>query len=664
MAKQIVDNADDEKKEGEFPVTDFMGTGMSKGDILEQVQAEITESLNYVRSKRQIFRDRIKLYNNQRKQRNKIGIMTLYNTMNTLMALSYTDELSVAFGGKGFAGSDIAENIELLAKSDNEDMEMDVLNYIKEWDRFFFGVAIRLVHGYDESNQTPIVESMDPLCWLPDPQGGLRPRNFRYFGFEVEMSKGELTEDRGFFNTECLTPSQTADDETQQTKDAYAEAQGLDPVLRQKVRPEYEGSIYNLVHWYTHLNGKKYLLTLSEDRSEIVRLERIKPVYEKEKKDERYNEWGLVLNYFSPERNNPFGTSVGDLVEDKQRAKSILANLLLGLVKSQLYPMYLYDRDRILNRRDLDFSYNKMIGVRGGVDGAVAVMNKAPSQFADTQNVSQMLDKETSLSTGASSVQSGVTSDTTATLGENQMVQANANIRFALGNKINGWGEKQFWKLWYRCYVQFFGKAEEKIIEVTDAFGVQSLTLYRDQFVIEKSPKIIIKSRLESMAQMAQDRVGFDAVAPLILQDPTMPQVSRKYTQRHMLKLHGLSREQISVIAPMTPDEMDAHNENLLLARNETVKIEVGEDHLSHIVIHMTGPNSNAKRAHILAHKMAYIQSGQAEKDKQLMMQGNAGDQQRASIAQGIMGAMNAAQNTQKPTNTPVASPQPATIGA
>lgn len=663
MQKNRKDKSDGEKKSQDV-VSVFAVAGVTKEVVLEQVSAEINESREYVRSKRQIFRDRLKLYNNQRKQRSKIGIMTLYHTMNTLMALSYTDELSVSFGGKGFAGTDIAENTELLAKSDQEDMEMDVVNYMKDWDRHFFGVGIRLVHGYDESNQTPIVESMNPLCWLPDPQGGLRPRLFRYFGFEVELAKSEMTIERGYFNVGALGASQTPDNETQQTRDAYAEAQGLDPTVRRVARPEtYGGTIYNVIHWYTQIQGKKYLVTVSDDLSTVVRFERIKPVYEKEKKNEAFNEWGLVLNYLSPERHNPFGTSVGDLVEDKQRAKSILANLLLALVKSQLYPMYLYDREKILNRRDLDFSFNKFVGVRGGVSGAVEVMNKAPSQFADTQNVAQMLDKETSLATGASGVQSGVTSDTAATLGENQMVQANANMRFALGNKINNWGEKQFWRLWYRCYVQHFGRAEEKIIEVTDAFGVQTLTLSRKQFLIEKSPKIIIKSRLETVAKMAQDRVSFATVAPMILQDPAMPQVSRKYTQRHMLKLHGLSREQIGVMVPPTPDEMDAQNENLLIARNEAVKIEIGEDHLSHMVIHMTAPDTNAKRTHIQAHKMAYIQSGQQARDKQMATQGRNGDQQMASMAQSQLGAMNAAQNTSKPTNTPINQPQAAMAG-
>lgn len=643
-------------EEEQKPKKMIPNTDLTEEEVIEQIKSEYEEGLEFVKEKRQTFRDRLKLYNNQRKQKDKIGITLLYNTMVTLLAVYYTDELAVSFGGKGIAGTDMAENIELLAKSDNEDMNMDIINYMTQWDRLFFGVGIRAVHGFDFDNQVPIVESYDPFSWIPDPHGSLVPGSFRYMGFEVEMIDAEMTEDAGFYNTANLPCLGQPSDEMKQTQDAYREAQGLSMTdqIPGRGHKNYKGKVYPMINWYTVVDGRRYLITVPSDFSRVVRFEEIKPVYEKEKKNQLITPWGIALNYYSPERTNPFGTNVGDLVEDKQRAKSILANLQVSVVKAGLYPMYLYNRQKILNRRDLDFDFNKMIGVNGDPNNAAIPLNKDVARIGDTNNTSQMLDKEASLATGADANQSGVMSSTTKTASEVQQVQANANIRFALGSKINAWGDKEFWRLWYRCYVQFFPKVEAKIIEVTNAFGVQSLTLYGKQFLTEKSPKIIIRSKMESMAQAERERVAFSAIAPVILQDPTRPMVARHYTERHMLKLHGLTREQINIMIPPTPDEMTAHMENELLGRNEMVKLNINEDHLSHIAIHIAAPDSNAKKAHIQAHKQAYVQSGQQERDNRLREAAITNNRAAANSAQNSMMSTHAASVAQqKPSNAP-----------
>lgn len=644
----------------------FQETSYSEDAILTQISEEFSEGLEFVREKREVFRTRLKLYNNQRKQRDKIGVTTLYNVMNTLLAVYYTDDLAVSFGGKGIAGTGIAENLEKLAKSDQEDMDMDVINYLTQWDRFFFGVGIRAVHGFDFDNQVPYVESYDPFSWIPDPQMTLKPNSARFMGFEIEALKSDMTEERGFFDTDKLSyvgKNAQRSDENAQTMEAYRDAQGLSTTDRLLAgrngldKKKYAGEVYNMVNWYTIIDGKRYLITCDAEFKKIVRMEHIKPVFKKEKKNELLTPWGVALSYYSPSRVDPFGTSVADLVEDKQRAKSVIANLNVAAVKAALYPMYLYNRQKILNRRDLDFSFNKAIGVNGDPNGSVLPLNKDATRIGEAQNTSQMLDRETSLSTGASEAQQGVMSDTSRTLGEVQQVQANANIRFALGNKINNIGEKDFWMLWYRCYVQFFPKAEAKMVEVTNAFGAQSITMYGKQFISEKSPRIIIRSKLESKNTMERERVAFAAISPIILQDPTRPMVSRRYTERHMLKLHGLDPEQVNIMIPPDPDEMTAHQENELLARNELPKISIDEDHLSHIAIHLTAPDTNATRQHISAHRVAYKRSGQKAKDDEMRRQAMAGGagNTSANIAQNTIASQNASQSRSVP-NVPASS--------
>jgi hypothetical protein len=57
--------------------------------------------------------------------------------------------------------------------------------------------------------------------------------------------------------------------------------------------------------------------------------------------------------------------------------------------------------------------------------------------------------------------------------------------------------------------------------------------------------------------------------------------------------------------------------ENELLNKNDTknVKISPEEDHLSHMLIHSQAEKTPATTAHINAHKMAYFESDQRQRD-------------------------------------------------
>ena len=252
-----------ERKESDIP------SGLPPRDeILAQALAEVTESRAYVSTKREAFRDRIKLYNNQRRQRDKVGDNSIYNIINTLLAIYYTDEVQVGFVGREFGDVEKASNLENLYKFDHEEMEMDVTNYLVQWDRFFFGVGIKLLAEWNKKTQTPIARTVSPLSWLPDPNGFLMMRNFRYSGFEVEYLDSQLTTKNGFFNLDRLSvlPVLDKSSETEMTREALNEAHNLSDagdVNRESQR------VYKMIDLFTCLNGKKYLLTLNNDCTEI-----------------------------------------------------------------------------------------------------------------------------------------------------------------------------------------------------------------------------------------------------------------------------------------------------------------------------------------------------------------------------------------------------------
>jgi len=611
-------------------------------DIIAQAKEEIRLSRDYVREKRIEFRDRLKLYNNQRKQKDKIGDTSIFNVMNTMLAVYYSDEMQVTFSGRDMGDVTAAANTEDLAKFDYEEMGMDVLNYLVQWDRFFFGVGIRQLSGWNKKTKTPIPKSLNPLTWLPDPSGHLIINNFRWNGFEVSYNRSQMTPERGFINLHLLKEkSGKRGTDSELTEAAYREAQGLDDVEDQHNKNKNNIS-YDMVDQFMEIKGsdginRKFLVTFDDEVTNIFRFEEIKAITAAEKEDPSLVPFPLALNYYSPNRTDPFGTSVPDLVEDKQRAKSVFKNLQMSAAKADIYPMYMYNRDKILNRRDLDFAFNKFIAVRGDVgDTVVRPLNKSGSKLDTSLNVIQALDGDIEISTGIDKNASGVLSDQQRTLGEVQQTTANANLRFLLGSKINAWGERRFWKLWYRLYKQNFAAAEKKVIRLKSAMNDNFIALTRKDFISINDPDIKIGSKLEMEQNRLRDRAAFAAVLPIINGDPTKPIASKRYAERHLLRLYGISQEEINVISPKTPDEMKANMENELLNRNnkKDVEAQAEEDHLSHIVIHGQAEQTPATVAHINAHKQLYFETGQAQMAREAQMQMQGGSMQNIAANQ------------------------------
>lgn len=627
--------------EQESPKIEYLPeTTIPAKEVLVRLQEYYKLSSDYVREKRQSFRERYKLYNNQRKDKRKIGITSIYTMMNALLAVSYTDELTVAFGQRHIQDADSADRWEKLARFDYEEMSMERIDYVTKWNSLFYGVGIRVLNEWDSDSDTPLPRVMDPFSWLPDPKADGIMMNHRYHGFEIEASVDDVTEENGYFNLSCLKGHRPSD-ELQNTRNMQDDAHGMGTVYGDQT---YQKSVHNLIDWFFSwkVDGvmKKFLATTDGSCGHIVRFQELKPKTNAEKKNPAKVPFPVILNYYSPEPGNPFGVSVPDLTEDKQRAQSIMANLRIAVERSRLYPMYLYDKTRILNRRDLDFGFNKLIGVPGPVDeGIVRPMQRDTKQLGQTLTMEQSLQAEAERATGAGPTQQGVMNDTARTLGEIQQVQANANLRFMLSSSVYAWGEKFFWQLWMRCYEIYFEDGKEKIIDVTSSIGSNYLVITKSKLACTVDPRVRIVSKLQHAAEREKARVEFASVIPQLLQDPTIPLVSKNFARRHLFRLHNIDQEQIDILVPKTPDEMDAEMENELLVRNMMTEIEAEDDHLSHIVIHSKMQANPATMAHIEAHKKAYRTLGQQAQVNEQMLAGQGGMRDTALQAQSQVSA-------------------------
>jgi hypothetical protein len=61
----------------------------------------------------------------------------LYQTMQTFMAVSYTDELSVEFTSREVWNETQADNLQNLAEFDQEEMNVEEMMYRVKWNQYF-----------------------------------------------------------------------------------------------------------------------------------------------------------------------------------------------------------------------------------------------------------------------------------------------------------------------------------------------------------------------------------------------------------------------------------------------------------------------------------------------------------------------------------------------
>ncbi|MDR2541709.1 MAG: hypothetical protein LBD11_08465 [Candidatus Peribacteria bacterium] len=68
----------------------------------------------------------------------------------------------------------------------------------------------------------------------------------------------------------------------------------------------------------TIYNGKKYFSCWTADRLHLLRVYEYLPILKEEKQDNTLIPREIAVSYFKPRRNDAFGESMCDMLEDKQ----------------------------------------------------------------------------------------------------------------------------------------------------------------------------------------------------------------------------------------------------------------------------------------------------------------------------------------------------------
>lgn len=566
--------------------------------LLAQVKSEYSIAWSYMKPKIDEWALRLKLYNNQKRDKEAVGDPLMFTALQTVLASLYSDRLTSEFSGREEGDEETASNLNHLASYDEDNMDKDFVDYEWDWDACFFGRGLLLFQQWDKDSNTPIPEVIDPITWLRDPKaksvnGDRMGRGaMRFGGREIRLTKHDMKTAKVYFNFNGLkADSNDVNSVLDRNSELRAEAQGLGSV-GQKNTLEGENKDFRLLEWFTMWKGEKVLVTLAENRKTIVRM----TVLEK-------GNWPIIDRPIYPMAHDWDSVSIPDLTEDKQRARSVMQNLGIQTAKAGLHPMYLYNTTKIKNKADLNFETNKFIGVTGDVTGAVAPLQKEGIK-SDVQWILDVLDTAAQRATATPEIQQGVQSADKRTFGEINLIASKVDTRYSLSAKIFGWSEKRFWKQWYRLYKKHFSAGiAEKVLRIAGSLGPQWRTLTREQIVMNTDPDVEITSKVisdEQRLQKLQMFRGFVKDALAILG----PQGSNsRFMVKQLGKYSGMTKDEIDRVLPPNYDELKSEEENQDLNAGNIVSVEPTDDDMIHMENHNKAKDGPEKYAHMNAHK-------------------------------------------------------------
>lgn len=531
--------------------------------LLAQIDMEYQQWYDYVVNKRNQYRDRVIRWNKQAKDPNKININMIANAIDTLIASSYTDWLTVNFASAdGWMSADKADNLNYMAEFDNNDQDYQQLYYQKEQDRYFFGVWIRYRYGWDDVKKMPKFMVINPLSWIPDPipsqTWAFDGSWYRYHWFEFTTTIMDLIAD-GSYDKEQLDKIVWGyfSPDKMQDWNAYATAYNyVMPTCCDDLKTNFSLDVY---HHFTNFDGKKYVVSLANDRKTLIRIKELEPVLKEEKKNPNMINFPIILNYWKPRRNDPFGESVCDKLDDKQIAKTILFNLNIIKAKKEALGWDFIWNSRLIKNKD-DILKPTTNGRNIFVDTQENLQNvwmELPrSQIkADSINMITSLENEAMHDTNIDSLQQGIVSGGRTTATESQIAQANSNIIGLLNNKVNAWGDKRFWFERWKGYQENFSEIDEKNWVIVSNFETKSFTLSKDDFFTKQIPHIILSTRADLQSKNEKEQIFWDKYLGMMLNNPDTPPVSKRIAQRMCYRCNWKTPNEINVLVPLENDE-------------------------------------------------------------------------------------------------------------
>ena len=575
-------------------------------DILSQIKQEIESSQEVMKPWFLRYQDYLAQYVNQDKDDEVIHVNTIYSIMQAAMAVEQSDSLNVMMMPRRIGDIGIADATTELAKFDFEVMGMKQKNFQRNWDKWFFWVTYLRSGWWNKYDQCIETIVCDPMLHLPDPMSDHITKS----RFEYDMRrvlKSELREEFGYKSRDDIDWEITQISQTRQANDIVS---GLITTWNTK-------DYIDVFDGYTYLDWELHLVTVDSSMQILIRKEKIDPISTKEEEEGVPMTRVVNKKWLSPKRYHPCGISINDIAGDKQLVNRILLNLRLTDAKfSTFWQMNLVNSRVVKNHIELTEPTIEPKWVVANVaqwdrlsDAVYTVPRQSMIQdsYAISNEINQIIQQDT----GFDARTLGVQGDKSATLGEVQTIQSNANLRLSLGIEIGNWWEVEFWKdMWYAWYIQYFDKKDTKFIRVTKGFGTSLTEFTYDMFLGGESYDFFVESKKDVEARREKMKANFMAIYAMMMADPSTKEYEKIILKRTAYTYNGFSKEEAEAFCMPTPDELNARENVKYINEDMLDKADVkslSEDHYTYLYIYESARDTKVKPIYIERRKKAII---------------------------------------------------------
>ena len=574
--------------------------------VLTQVREQRSRWDIYAQWERDEIEADLILLRNQIKQKGKIGDTTLFNVHTALVARSFHNKTPVKFKGDKNGIDREIKMLNAVYKEDNETPYMKALNYYAYFDKYATWVTIRAKTGWDGIYKRNLYQVINPLLAVPDPAWDYFTGNYSFIWFSSIKTKQEL-EAEGY-DTDSLN---------QWASTQWAINTKTDSQIDQWYNVLDDKWLYEVYLHFCIINGRKSWVLTGGNESVILNAWIIPAWNAYEKKNPEAIQFPLAFKYWKPLRDNFFWDRPANYCRDVQIQKAIIANLRLDKMRAELYPMYLYNKDYV-SGKDLAFWFNKGIPISTGINWPQVNLQNLVSPIAkdlriDTSiTVEQLMDRQVEKSTSIWEVVQDTTPEKRETLWTNQLIQSNTDVNLSLNEEIDLiWVEKEI-QDWFSGYYQNFTSADKKLIFAGMGTGQIPINLKRKDFIYEGNLAISVESNATSEARKKKQALAYQITWPLILQDQSINEWSKRYTLRRIAEANGIEDEDIDAEIPKTPQQILQQMENELLNDWEYIEINPNDDDEQHLIEMGSMILTPEAEAHQYAHIQASIAKWQA----------------------------------------------------
>ena len=559
---------------------------IDESDLLAQVRYERNIWDNYVQEERDEIEADLVLLRNQVKQKGKIWDTTLFNVHTALVARSFHNKTPIQFKwDKNWIDKEI-KMLNSVWKEDAQTPYMKAIKYYQYFDKYATWVSIRAKIWWDWVYKRNIFQVINPLLAVPDPNWDYFTWEYRFIWFS--SIKTELQLEVEWFDTDELHTWETVQGAIEQKRNSQTD---------QWLTSQEEKWLYEVYIHFTHIEqeieweviSRKIRILTANSEQTILKAWYIEAGNQYEEKHPEAIKFPFSFTYWKPLRENFFWDRPANYCRDVQIQKAIIANLRLDKMRAELYPMYLYNKDYV-SWKDLAFWFNKWIPISTGINWPQVNLQNLVSPVSkdlriDTSiTVDQLMDRQVEKSTSIWDVAQWTTPDKRETLWTNQLIQSNTDVNLSLNEEIDLIWEEKFVQDWFSWYYQNFSNADSKLVFAWMWTWQIPLRLKRKDFIYEWNLAISIESNAQSETRKRRLAQAYQITAPLILQDQSINESSKRATLRRIWEANGMEADDIDAEIPITSQQRLQQMENELLNDWEYIDINPEDDDEAHLV--------------------------------------------------------------------------------